>query len=165
MWSQFPPSAALPDWGSERPLSVPGVPSLLTPSSFPFTRTPSFRQACPKLRLAGTGKAVTASVSTRPFYPAPPPSRPVRSAHSAFTLLEFAGCCSARPHSRDAPCRLTGTPLGFPSRFSKGLSLVPLATRTWPLFAGGCRPSLASLRGLLSLQVTSVAACPSGLGI
>ena len=76
VWSQFPPSAALPDWGSERPLSVPGVPSLLTPSSFPFTRTPSFRQACPKLRLAGTGKAVTASVSTRPFYPAPPPFSP-----------------------------------------------------------------------------------------
>ena len=51
VWSQFPPSAALPDWGSERPLSfVPGVPSFLTPGSSPSARTPCFRQACPRLR-------------------------------------------------------------------------------------------------------------------
>ena len=144
VWSQFPPSAALPDWGSERPLSVPGVPSLLTPSSFPFTRTPSFRQACPKLRLAGTGKAVTASVSTRPFYPAPPllapcgpPTRrslswsspaavqpaPIPATPPVASLVLHL----AFPHAFQRVCH------SFPSRPEPGPSLLGAVVRHSPL--------------------------------
>lgn len=157
VWSQFPPSAALPNWGSERPLSVPGIPSFVTPSSSPSTRTPCFRQACPKLRLAGTGKAGPASVSTEPFYPAPPPltSRPVRSAHSAFTLLEFTGCGSARPHSLDAVCRRTGTPLGCSPRLFLSFDRVFTVTRS------PRDPNLAPLCWGLSLSVIRTLARPA----
>lgn len=151
VWSQFPPSAALPNWGSERPLSVPGIPSFVTPSSSPSTRTPCFRQACPKLRLAGTGKAGPASVSTEPFYPAPPPSLLAPCGPPTRRSLFWSSPAAVQPApipstpSVAAQVLHLGVPPGFSSPLTGSLlSLAPPVTRTWPLFAGGCRcPSFA----------------------
>lgn len=113
----------------------------------------------------------TRRASQRSRFPRPPPPpRPVRSAHSAFTPPEFARLPLSPPppprRSRASQVLHLGLPPGFLSPWTRRLlSLAPSAVRTWPLFAGGLSASATRLwRGPLCLQVTSVAAHPSGLG-
>ena len=105
-------------------------------------------------------RARRASQRSRFTLPPPPPyppltSRPVRSAHSAFTLLEFTGCGSARPHSLDAVCRRTGTPLGCSPRLFLSFDRVFTVTRS------PRDPNLAPLCWGLSLSVIRTLARPA----
>lgn len=153
VWSQFPPSAALPNWGTERPSPCP--------ASLP-SRPPA---PPPPRGLRASGRPVQSSdsqvqvrrarrASQRSRFTLPPPPRPSLLAPcgppTRRSLLEFTGCGSAHPRSRDALCRLTGTPLVCSPRLFLSFDRVftvtryPPVTQTWPLFAGGCCcPSLA----------------------
>lgn len=127
-----------------QPLSLTG--GLSGPSPCPAS-LPSRPPAPPSPRgLRASGRPVQSSdsqvqvrrarrASQRSRFTLPPPpltSRPVRSAHSAFTLLEFTGCGSAHPRSRDALCRLTGTPLVCSPRLFLSFDRVFTVTRCPP---------------------------------
>ena len=149
-----------------QPLSLTGGVS--GPSPYPVS-LPSWPPAPPPPRvLRASGRPVQSSdsqvqvrrarrASQRSRFTLPPPltSRPVRSAHSAFTLLEFTGCGSARPHSLDAVCRRTGTPLGCSPRLFLSFDRVFTVTRS------PRDPNLAPLCWGLSLSVIRTLARPA----
>lgn len=98
VWSQFPPSATLPDsgeralylcWGSA---SLPSLTSILPP--------PRGLRASPG--LTGTGKAGQASFSTEPFSETPPPLAPC-GPPTRRSLFGSSPCCLACPHPLAAP--------------------------------------------------------------
>lgn len=89
-----------------------------------------------------------------PRSPSPAP-RPLRSAHSAFTLLEFAPLLLRSPPPLRRSQGLTGTPLGFPPRLSFSFHLVFLVTLLLR------NPNLAPFRWGLSSPATRPLARPA----
>lgn len=116
-----------------------GVSSFLSPLSRPSTRTPrSSRPVGAPDSQTQVRRAQRASRLSR--FPQAPSPRPVRSAHSAFTLLEFDAAVQRSPHPLGAPLAApvlhSGLPLGFPRLTWSLLSLALSATRTCRLSLG-----------------------------